>query len=104
MDRGFLSPFTSVAWGVVLESVGLPVEKEVPVPIFFRGQAMADDGFRMDMVVAGQIVLELKSVQALQDVHKKQLLTYLRLAGKPLGLLINFNVSLLKDGIIRIAN
>ena len=58
----------------------------------------------MDLLVEDTIIVELKSVEKVQDVHKKQLLTYLRLAKKPLGLLINFNQTLLKDGITRIIN
>ena len=58
----------------------------------------------MDLLVEDQLIVELKSVEAVSDVHKKQLLTYLRLARKPLGLLVNFNVKLLKEGLTRIAN
>ncbi len=58
----------------------------------------------MDMLVEGQVVVELKSVQKIEPVHKKQLLSYLRLSGKEIGLLINFNEVLLKDGILRVAN
>jgi GxxExxY protein len=87
-----------------LERLGLRVQREVPVEIFFRGQKVHDEGFRIDLLVEEIIVVELKSVEELRDVHKKQLLTYLRLAKKPLGLLINFNASLLKDGITRIIN
>ena len=65
---------------------------------------MHQEGFRLDILVEDMIVVELKSVEKVQEVHKKQLLTYLRLAKKPLGLLINFNECLLKDGITRIIN
>jgi GxxExxY protein len=87
-----------------LERHGLHVQRELPVEISFRGQKVHDEGFRIDLLVEEIIVVELKSVEELRDVHKKQLLTYLRLAKKPLGLLINFNVTLLKDGITRIIN
>ncbi|MFW6163638.1 MAG: GxxExxY protein [Planctomycetota bacterium] len=80
----------------------LPAEWEVPVQIVYRGEVVAEEGFRMDLVVDGTLVVELKSVEDVKPVHKKQLLTYLRLAGKPIGLLINFNEVLLKDGIARI--
>ena len=89
---------------VDLENEGLRVQSEVPVPIFYQDRKVHDDGFRLDLLVNGKIVVELKSVSQIQDVHKKQLLTYLRLAKKPLGLLINFNEVLLKDGITRIVN
>lgn len=61
-------------------------------------------GFRADLIVEDKVIVEIKSVETLAPVHKKQLLTYLRLADKRLGLLINFNVELIKDGIKRIAN
>lgn len=61
-------------------------------------------GFRADLVVDGKVIVEIKSIEALAPVHRKQLLTYLRLADKRLGLLINFNVELIKDGITRVVN
>jgi GxxExxY protein len=61
-------------------------------------------GFRADLIVEDKVIVEVKSIEALAPVHKKQLLTYLRLADKRLGLLINFNVALIKDGITRIVN
>jgi GxxExxY protein len=70
----------------------------------YRGQKLDGQGFRLDLLVEDTVVVELKSVKKVEAVHKKQLLTYLRLADKPLGLLINFNEPLLKDGITRIIN
>jgi GxxExxY protein len=78
-----------------LEHMGLKVQSEVPVPVFYRGKQMTDEGFRMDLLIEDTVVVELKSVEELKPVHHKQLLTYLRLTQKPLGLLINFNVPLL---------
>jgi GxxExxY protein len=89
---------------IELENMGLTIHSEVPVPICYRGQRVHEEGLRLDLLVEDTIVVELKSVDKVQDVHKKQLLTYLRLAKKPLGLLINFNELLLKDGITRIIN
>ena len=89
---------------IELKKMGIKVQPEVPVVIFYNGQKINDVGFRIDLLVDDKIVVELKSVSQVQDVHKKQLLTYLRLAKKPLGLLINFNEVLLKDGISRIIN
>jgi GxxExxY protein len=63
-----------------------------------------DLGFRADMIVGDKVILELKSVENIMPVHKKQLLTYLKLTGMKLGLLINFNVDLIKNGITRIVN
>jgi len=89
---------------IELEKLSLKVESEVCVPITYGGRTITDEGFRMDLLVEDTVIVELKSVETVQPVHKKQLLTYLRLANKPLGLLINFNESLIKDGITRIIN
>jgi GxxExxY protein len=89
---------------IELRYMGIKLRYEVPLPIFYRGQRVHEEGFRLDLLVEDTIIVELKSVEKVQEVHKKQLLTYLRLAKKPLGLLINFNEVLLKDGITRIIN
>ena len=89
---------------IELRTMGIKVQSEVPVAIFYREQRVHEEGFRLDLLVEDTIIVELKSVDKVQDVHKKQLLTYLRLANKPLGLLINFNETLLKSGIKRIIN
>jgi GxxExxY protein len=86
-----------------LRSRGLEVECNRVVPIRYRGVVL-DEGFRADLIVLDQVVVELKSVEKLAPVHAKQLLTYLRLMDRRLGLLINFGESLLKDGIHRVAN
>lgn len=82
---------------------GLKVEKEVPVRISFDGLQF-DEGFRADLIVESLLIIEVKSVSTIHPVHKKQLLTYLRLTSKRLGLLINFGESLIKDGIVRVVN
>jgi GxxExxY protein len=87
-----------------LKRDGINTAAEVPLPVIYHGKCVKDDGFRLDLLVEDTIVVELKSVEKIQSVHKKQLLTYLRLANKPLGLLLNFNVAVLKDGISRIIN
>jgi len=79
------------------------VEKEVPIPIVWDGVRM-DVGFRADLIVEGLVLLELKSIETIAPVHKKQLLTYLRLADLRLGLLLNFGAALMKDGIHRVVN
>jgi len=89
---------------IELESRNLQVQTELDLPVEYKGQVIHDLGFRMDMLVEDQVVVELKSVQKIESVHKKQLLSYLRLSGKDIGLLINFNEALLKDGIHRVAN
>jgi len=77
---------------------------QVPVAVAYKEQAMLPDGFRMDLLVDEAVVVELKSVEDVREVHKKQLLTYLKLTGKRVGLLINFNVPVLREGITRIVN
>ncbi len=87
-----------------LRHCGLIVEPEVPLPVYYRGCQVHEQGFRLDLLVEAIVVVELKSVEKIQPVNKKQLLTYLRLAKKPLGLLINFNEEMLVHGITRIVN
>jgi GxxExxY protein len=82
---------------------GLQVACECPIPVFYAG-VQVEVGFRADMIVANKVIVELKSVETVLPVHKKQLLTYLRLADKRLGLLINFNEVLIKQGITRVVN
>jgi GxxExxY protein len=86
-----------------LEKKGLSVERQVPISITFEDMTF-DEGFRADLVVERKVIVELKSVERLQPVQSKQLLTYLRLTGFRLGLLINFGEHLLKDGFKRITN
>ena len=86
-----------------LRKRGLRVEEEVGVPVVWDTHRH-DIGFRADLIVEGKVVIELKSVESVAPVHKKQLLTYLRLTGCRLGLLINFGAALIKDGITRVAN
>jgi GxxExxY protein len=104
LGPGLLESVYQSCMVIELEAMGVTVQPEVALPIFYRGQRVHEEGFRLDLLVEDTIVVELKSVERIQDVHKKQLLTYLRLAKKPLGLLINFNEALLKDGITRIVN
>ena len=82
---------------------GLQVVRQVVVPIFYRGKQI-DDGYRADIVANGLVVLELKSIEAIKEVHKKQLLTYLKLSGMKLGYLLNFGEAVMKKGIVRIVN
>ena len=82
---------------------GLQCDKQVGIPVVYEDIRM-DIGFRADMVVERKVIIELKSVENILPVHKKQLLTYLKLTGMKLGLLINFNEALVKDGITRVVN
>jgi GxxExxY protein len=86
-----------------LRKEGFFVEKEKPMPLVFE-EVKLDCGYRIDLLVERIVVIEIKSVEALNEVHFAQTLTYMKLGGLKLGLLINFNVSLLKDGIKRIVN
>lgn len=86
-----------------LRKRGLHVQDEQPVPIDWDGVHL-EVGFRADLIVERMVIVELKSVETVAPVHKKQLLTYLRLTGCRLGLLINFGAALIKDGITRVAN
>lgn len=100
---GLLESVYEVILARLLADAGLHVERQVPVSISFKGLNF-DEGFRADLVVEGKLIIELKSVERLQPVHSKQLLTYLRLTGYRLGLLINFGDNLMKDGFKRIVN
>lgn len=86
-----------------IEQSGIPAVREKAMPLVFEGVKL-DCGYRIDIPVADKLVLEIKSVEALTDVHLAQTLTYLRLGKFKLGLLLNFNVSRLKEGIRRVAN
>lgn len=86
-----------------LKKCGLKVNRQVPVPIIYDRMTF-DEAFRADLIVEDKVIIELKSVESTSKVHYKQLLTYLRLADKRLGLLINFGSYLIKDGIKRIVN
>jgi GxxExxY protein len=86
-----------------LTSQGFKVERQKGIPVFWKDLKM-DIGFRADLIVENKVVVELKSVELIAPVHPKKLLTYLRLTNLKLGLLINFNEALIKDGITRIVN
>ena len=86
-----------------LSQLDIIVEKEKPMPIIYK-EVKLDHGYRMDLVVEKKVVIEIKTVDSICDVHKAQLLTYLKLGDYKLGLILNFKVMLLKDGITRIIN
>lgn len=79
---------------------GLDFERQIDLPVVYKGLSL-NCGYRIDLIVRDEVILELKSVEKLLPVHQAQLLTYMRLAGKRVGLLINFNVPLLTQGIVR---
>jgi GxxExxY protein len=86
-----------------LTEMGIPLKEQVPVPIIYKGKRLANE-LRIDLLVDDRIVVEIKAVEELHSVHTAQLLTYLKLTNKKLGLLINFNVDKLVDGIERMMN
>lgn len=86
-----------------LKKVGLKIEKQKALPLIYEDVKL-DIGYRLDIIVENKLILEIKSVVALNDVHFAQLLTYLKLTNCKLGLLINFNVVLMKNGIRRVVN
>ena len=88
-----------------LRSKGMKVLTQVPVDVFYKGEDL-QLGFRLDLLVDDEVIIEVKSVEQLHDVHKKQLLNYLKLTGKRVGLLVNFNSAYIKDNfsLVRIVN
>ncbi len=86
-----------------LQLVGLKVRKEKPMPIVYK-EVKLNHGYRIDLLVEEKVVIEIKTVEAFTDVHTAQVLTYLRLGNYKLGLLLNFHVTMLKNGIKRIIN
>ena len=103
LGPGLLESVYEVILARKLTGTGLVVERQVPVPIQFQG-ILFDEGFRADLFVEQKVIIELKSIERFQPVHSKQLLTYLRLTGCRLGLLINFGENLMKDGFKRVVN
>ena len=86
-----------------LKMIGLNVEKQKPLPLIYK-EVKLDVGYRLDLIVENKVVIELKSVEALNEVHVAQVITYLKLSGCKLGLLMNFNVLRLVDGLKRLVN
>jgi len=103
LGPGLLESVYEVVLSRLLAKKGLSVQRQVGVPIEFNGEQF-DEGFKADIIVEGKVILELKSVEKLHPVHKKQLLTYLKLTGMKLGFLLNFGDELMKTGIVRIIN
>ncbi|WAC21470.1 GxxExxY protein [Luteolibacter sp. SL250] len=98
---GLLERVYEAALSAELLMRGISSERQVPLPVVYKGNVLDDEGYRIDLLVEDCIVVELKTVSGLLPIHEAQLSTYLRLARKNLGLLINFHTVLLKDGIKR---
>ena len=103
LGPGLLESVYEVVLDHELKRRGLGSARQVPVAVEYDGIRF-DEGFRADVIVEGKVILELKSIETVANVHKKQLLTYLRLTDKKLGLLINFGAALIRDGISRVVN
>jgi GxxExxY protein len=103
LGPGLLESVYEAALVYELKKLGIKVTNQTDVPVVYDEITM-DIGFRADVIVDDKVIIELKSIENVSPVHKKQLLTYLKLSKKKLGLLVNFNVELMKDGITRIAN
>jgi GxxExxY protein len=101
LGPGLLESAYEAALAYELATAGIPFQKQVDLPLDYKGVKL-DCGYRLDFIIADELIMELKAIQEILPVHKAQLLTYLKLNQKPLGLLINFNVPLLKDGIERV--
>jgi GxxExxY protein len=99
--RGLLESVYEECLCYELRQATIPFERQVAVPVIYKGLVM-DAGFRADIIVAGQVILEIKSVASLLPVHEAQLLTYLRMTRISVGLLFNFNTSKLTDGLRRL--
>lgn len=103
LGPGLLESVYEEALAYELKKMGYKVERQLPVPMAYK-EIDFNVGFRLDLLVENKVIVEIKSIEALRDVHFKQLNTYLKLTNKKLGLLINFNESSLTDSIKRIVN
>ena len=101
LGPGLLESAYEVCLAFELKCAGLEIERQVPVPVVYKDIKL-EYGYRIDILVEKTVLLELKSIEAIAPVHVAQVLTYLKFANKQLGLLINFNVPLLKDGLKRL--
>ncbi len=103
LGPGLLESVYEAVLAYELGKKGLHAERQKPLPVVYEDMRL-EEGYRADLLVSNLVIIELKSVEEIAPVHKKQLLTYLRLADKKLGLLINFGKVKIKDGITRIVN
>ena len=103
LGPGLLESVYEVVLAYELKKRGLEVIRQKALPVVYE-EVQFDEGFRLDLLVEDRVIVEIKSAEKITPAHKKQLLTYLRLADKRLGLLINFGASLIKQGITRMVN
>ena len=104
LGPGLLESSYKACLAFELAKAGHKVRMEVPVPLVYKGEKIADVGYRLDLLIDEELVLEIKSVEGISPVHKAQLLSYLRLSERRLGYVLNFNVIRLRDGIARLVN
>ena len=103
LGPGLLESVYEVTMAYELRKRGLNVVRQMPVPLIYEDISF-EEGYRLDLLVEDKVIVEIKSIDEIHPIHKRQLLTYLRLQDKRLGLLINFNEDLIRDGITRIVN
>lgn len=103
LGPGLLESAYEACLAFELAQRGLKVEQQKPLPVVYR-EVRLECGYRLDLLIEGQVIVEIKSIDSLLPIHKAQLLSYLKLSGCHVGLLINFNVRILKDGIVRVVN
>ena len=103
LGPGLLESAYQECLAIELTEAGCQCEREKVLPLTYRGRAI-DHAYRLDLIIDGRLLVELKAVDAIQPIHRVQVTTYLKLLKLPLGLLINFNVPLIRDGITRILN
>ena len=103
LGPGLLESVYEIVLAYELHERGLAVKRQVPIPIVYKGIAF-EGAFRADLLVEGKVMVELKSLELINNAHRKQLQTYLRLAGLRLGYIFNFGAALMKEGIVRAVN
>ena len=103
LGPGLLESAYQECLAIELSLAGLKLEREKVLPLTYRGHSI-DNAYRLDLIVNGRLLVELKAIESIQPIHRVQVTTYLKLLKLPLGLLINFNVPLIKDGITRVLN
>jgi GxxExxY protein len=103
LGPGLLESAYQECLGIELSLAGVSVEKERVLPLIYRDRVIGT-GYRLDLIVGGKLLVELKATEEIAPIHRAQVVTYLKLLEQPLGLLINFNVPLIRDGIHRVLN
>ena len=103
LGPGLLESAYEACLAFELARLGLKIEQQKPLPVVYRDVKL-DCGYRLDLLIEDAVIVEVKTVDRIAPIHRAQLLSYLRLSGCKVGLLINFNVKILKDGIVRVVN